>query len=89
MHRSLSVSIIAVYCLMSSGTIAHADAIDGQWYNGAKSFKIEGPTITMPSGHQHQGTFDRHGFDYVVPDSEPNARERIQMTLQSEDLFNL
>jgi hypothetical protein len=89
MHRSLSVSIIAVHCLMLSGTIAYADAIDGKWCNGAKSFKIEGPTITMPSGHQHQGTYNRHGFDYVVPDSEANAGERIQMTLQSDDLLNL
>jgi len=83
------VSIVAAQCLLFSVSIARADAIDGKWCNGAKSFQIAGPTITMPSGRQHRGTYDRHGFDYVAPDSEPNAGERIRMALQSDDLLHV
>ncbi len=74
---------------MSIATSAHADAIDGKWCNGVKSFAIEGPTITLPSGNQHQGGYDRHGFEYVVPDGEDGAGDQIRMALQSDDLLHL
>jgi hypothetical protein len=89
MHRSLIVFIAAAHCLMLGVSAANADAIDGKWCNGAKSFKINGPSITLPSGRQHKGTYDRHGFDYIVPEGELNAGERIQMAQQSEELLHV
>ena len=88
MRNAFTVLIFAAATFIFSPA-ACADAIDGKWCNGAKQFTIDGPTITMPSGNQHQGSYDRHGFDYVVPDSEEGAGDRVRMALQGDDLLHL
>ena len=75
--------------LLSIAQPARADAIDGDWCREGKHFRIEGPSITTEGGNSIAGNYDRHGFSYVVPDSEPGAGGRINMTLMSEELLAL
>jgi hypothetical protein len=64
---------------------ARADAIDGNWCHAdGRSLSIKGPQLTMPSGKQIEGDYDRHGFAYVVPAFEPDAGATITMVLVSE-----
>lgn len=68
---------------------AHADRIDGNWCRGMKHLSIDGPTIVTPGGTKMTGKYDRHGFQYVVPEGEPGAGETITMVQQHEELMQL
>jgi hypothetical protein len=68
---------------------ALADRIDGYWCRGAKQFFIEGPRILTPGGKSLSGTYDRHGFRYVVPAGEADAGATVSMVLMNEDLVQL
>ncbi|MGE0584707.1 MAG: hypothetical protein AB7O39_06170 [Flavobacteriaceae bacterium] len=68
---------------------ALADAIDGDWCREGKHFRIEGPSITTEGGNSIAGNYDRHGFSYIVPDSEPGAGGQVNMMLMSEELLTL
>ncbi|MFY0615729.1 MAG: hypothetical protein JXQ99_29640 [Hyphomicrobiaceae bacterium] len=70
-------------------TTALADAIDGKWCDGARQITIDGPTITLPSGSWHQGSYTRHTLDFTVPESEVNAGEQLALAQQSEELMHL
>jgi hypothetical protein len=78
-----------VISLLLAASPARADAIDGQWCLGAKSFVIDGPNIRTPSGIQLSGSYDRHGFEYVVPAGEPDAGMQIVMLLVNEEAVRL
>ncbi len=85
----MRVFFAVAFAIFLSATAAVADAIDGRWCNGAEQFTIEGPTITTPAGNRLQGNYDRHGFDYIVPDGEAGAGDRVVMALQSDHLLHL
>ena len=68
---------------------AVADAIDGQWCFEGKSFSIDGSNFITPGGKSITGEYDRHGYSYVVPEGEPGASNRIEMTLIDDVTLNL
>jgi hypothetical protein len=66
-------------------TEARADAIDGNWcFDDGRRLTISGPTIVTPGGRQIAGNYNRHGFSYRVPDSEPSAGATVNMVLLDE-----
>ena len=83
------VTFLAVCVGVLVATTAFADAIDGKWCDGARQIIIDGPTITLPSGNRHQGDYTRHTFDFVIPDGEADAGDRLAMAQQSEELMHL
>lgn len=69
---------------------ARADAIDGRWcFSDGSGMTIEGPAIVTPAGTRTTGIYDRHGFFYKVPESEPGAGASISMTLVNETTVHL
>jgi hypothetical protein len=68
---------------------ARADRIDGNWCHGIKHLSINGPTIVTPGGTKITGKYDRHGFQYVVPEGEVGAGDTITMMQQHEELMQL
>ncbi len=65
---------------------ARADAIDGHWcYVDGKRMSIDGPTIVTPHGTKMQGNYDRHGFNYIIPRSEPLPGSYVHMNLIDDD----
>jgi hypothetical protein len=69
---------------------ARADVIDGDWcYALSRHMSIKGPSIVTPGGHQLTGNYTRHSFSYVVPQSEPDAGQTVNMILINEDTVNL
>jgi hypothetical protein len=61
-----------------------ADAIDGQWCLGTRSFEINGLTIRTPGGHEISGNYDRHGYTSIVPPNEEGAGTEVVMVLLNE-----
>ncbi|MEK9645629.1 MAG: hypothetical protein VW547_08795 [Alphaproteobacteria bacterium] len=80
---------MAAVALMLSAVPAAADAIDGNWCNGAKRLEIAGPTIVTPGGNRIQGDYGRHDFSYIVPGGEENAGKRVDMDLWGDDDMQL
>ncbi len=76
---------LAVALLLLAAATARADAIDGQWCDGSKHFKIDGPNIVTPGGNVITGNYGRHDFSYVVPDGEVGAGENVDMQLLDEE----
>jgi len=71
--------------LMSLATPAAADAIDGSWcHPDGRRLSIRGPEIVTPGGNKLSGNYDRHGFSYVVPATEPSGGQTYVMTLLNE-----
>jgi len=66
-----------------------ADQIDGNWCRGLKHFSIDGPSIVTPGGTKMTGIYDRHGFQYVVPEGEPGAGTTITMAQQHDELVHV
>lgn len=67
--------------------VARADAIDGNWCSDdGRHMTINGADITTPGGSQMKGNYDRHAFDYVVPEGEAGAGETVNILLRSEYL---
>lgn len=85
-RRILSGALIGF--LFAAGPV-RADAIDGHWCSGAKSFEIDGANIRLPGGIGTVGKYDRHGFEYVVPSGEPDAGTEIVMLLLNEETVRL
>lgn len=79
---------LVLFFLMTSGTFAHADAIDGDWCNEDGShLRIEGPKITLGSGKIVEGKYSRHEFSYIAPPCDWEAGVEVQFRLSSEDLM--
>lgn len=68
---------------------AWADRIDGEWCREGRHFAIEGPNILTWGGTRMQGDYDRHGFRYTVPASEPEAGTEVEMVLRGEELVDV
>lgn len=75
----------AAAALVFAVTPAAADAIDGNWCNGAKRLEISGPEIVTPGGNRIQGIYGRHDFTYTVPAGEPGAGATVEMDLLGDD----
>jgi hypothetical protein len=86
--RGLILSGALIGFLLAAGPV-RADAIDGHWCFGAKSFEIDGATIRLSGGMETVGKYDRHGFEYVVPTGEPDAGIEIVMLLLNEETVRL
>ena len=79
----------ALCALVALPTGAWADAIDGHWCWQARHMQIEGPKIVTPAGRPTTGDYTRHAFSYVVPSTEPDAGQTINMTLVNENIVHL
>lgn len=67
-----------------SAAPARADAIDGDWCQGAgRTLQIQGPQIITPEGRKLQGRYGRHDFSYTESGSV------VQMTLLNEQTMTL
>jgi len=88
MTKSIFKLSAAVAVVLASATLAHADAIDGDWCaaEGSQHMTIKGADITTPGGKQIKGNYTRHAFDYVVPDGEAGAGETVNILLRGEYL---
>lgn len=80
---------LAVAVSLLAAGAARADAIDGQWCLSGSSFEIRGPTIRTPGGNEIAGRYNRHGFSYIVPASEPGSGAEVVMVLRGEDVLDL
>ena len=78
------IALIAALLIMPA-RVALADAIDGDWCHAdGRHLSIHGPDIVTPGGTHMKGEYDRHGFAYVVPATEPGAGTTMTMVLLSE-----
>lgn len=83
-------AILAALLLTAiSPSPAKADRIDGNWCRGLKHLSIDGPNIVTPGGAKMTGEYDRHGFQYVVPNGEPDEGATITMAQMHEELMHL
>ena len=83
-RAALTLSVLAL-----GAAVARADAIDGEWCREGRHFVIEGPRIVTYGGTRMTGDYDRHGFRYTVPASEPEAGIEVVMQLHSETTLEL
>jgi hypothetical protein len=64
---------------------ARADAIDGEWCSkDGRYMHIQGPNIQTPGGTKMQGVYNRHFFDYVIPEGEADAGTPVAMAQLDE-----
>lgn len=76
---------IAVATVLLSSSPAWADRIDGNWcHRDGRDMSIDGPTIVTPGGTEMTGQYDRHGFEYVVPEGEAGAGVEVVMRQLNE-----
>jgi len=84
-HRLL-ILVVAAAILLQTG-VGYADAIDGDWCStDGMRMSIRGEKITIPSGKQIEGNYNRHAFDYVVPAGENGSGDVVSTILRSEYL---
>ena len=78
MNRLAKIAGLAAIALAISSGIAHADQIDGTWCSPTgESITIEGPQAVIPSGNMIDGNYDRHHFDYVIPEGDVDAGAKV------------
>ena len=75
--------------VVAGAPAALADAIDGDWCNGASHFFIEGSTIVTPARNKIEGTYGRYRYSYVVPANEPGAGNEISMVFIRPETVHL
>jgi len=69
---------------------AWADQIDGHWcFNDGRSLSIQGARIVTPGGNKLRGKYDRHGFEYVVPQGEPGAGDTVTMAQLNDNVIHV
>jgi hypothetical protein len=80
----LRFSAITLALLLSVAPV-HADAIDGDWCNAKQQhLTIIGPQITLPTGKSLTGEYERHKFNYKIPDGEAGHDKRMYLQLYDE-----
>ncbi len=89
LRRTAALAIATPLALVLAATGVRADAIDGEWCREGRNFIIDGPNIVTYGGTRMTGDYDRHGFRYTVPATEPEAGIEIVMALQSETTLTL
>ena len=78
----------AALCLVAAPALA--DRIDGQWCNGSgEHIIIDGPAITLSTGGDLIGDYNRHAFRYDAPDGDPDAGMPIDLMLDSDEQMTL
>lgn len=85
----MALVVLGALFAVATGGNALADAIDGEWCREGRHFVIQGPSILTYGGTRTTGDYDRHGFRYVVPATEPEAGSEIVMVLHSETTLEL
>jgi hypothetical protein len=97
-HRQLGYHVFTpgvnvMWCLRNafvlvvlSTSLAHADAIDGDWCNqdGSQIF-IDGNSIRLTDGTVVTGVYTRHKFSYVAPPGDFEAGREILFVQRSEE----
>ena len=87
-HRWAALGTIGL--LLTAGTAARADAIDGNWCApDGKVMSIEGPRIVTPGGTALTGDYSRHAFAYVVPAGEPAGGSEVRLVLLDEETVRM
>lgn len=94
MRTSSRSKLFAVATVLSSAGLlagpARADAIDGDWCNGASHMVIEGSSIVTPGRNKTQGRYTRYSFAYVVPANEPGAGSELSMVMiRGQEIIHL
>ena len=90
MMKQWAFGIPAALAFVLASLPAHADAIDGDWCSrDGRHMRIEGPSITIPSGARISGDYSRHTFRYSGPAGDPEEGQDIAMRLLSEELMTL
>jgi hypothetical protein len=84
-RRILPAALWAIGLVGVSLTPAFADRIDGEWCDGSRSVKIDGPRIVTPGGNAVSGSYGRHDFAYVIPNGEPGAGSKVDLRLMDEE----
>ena len=83
-------AVIEAVSVIGFANAVLADAIDGDWCDGkGKSLSIRGSKIVTPGGKEISGRYDRHAFDYVVPQGEPDAGGDVNMIQLNEQTVRL
>lgn len=86
MSRITTGVATTVAAVLSMTCVALADRIDGNWCSATgKHLRIEGARITIPSGAEITGQYDRHAFRYNGPEGDPEAGQTIEMRQLSEE----
>ncbi len=85
----LKAWVMVIVLTVVAAAPASADQIDGNWCHGLLHLSIDGPSIVTPGGIKMTGVYDRHGFQYVVPDGEPDAGATITMVQRHDALMQL
>lgn len=89
-RKMVLTAAIAGSAACLSATTAFADAIDGDWCNGASHVAIDGDSIVTPGRNKIQGRYTRYSFAYVVPANEPSAGSEVSMVmLRGQELVHL
>lgn len=88
-NRLFPIAAAAVTAvLLLPAAPAWADQIDGNWCHAdGRTMSIDGPRIVTPGGAAMTGDYDRHGFDYTIPEGEPDSGAAVSMT-QFDDNTN-
>lgn len=82
LYRQSCVAALSTVALLGGlSAPARADAIDGDWCNGASHLMIDGSTIVTPGRNKIEGQYNRYRFAYVVPANEPGAGGEISMVM--------
>ena len=90
MMKHWAFGIPAALAFVLASVPAHADAIDGDWCSrDGRHMRIEGPSITIPSGARITGDYSRHTFRYTAPAGDPEEGQEIAMRQLSEELMML
>ena len=88
--RAVTVTVlIATAGLLMFAAPARADRIDGNWCYQDRHMSIDGPTIITPGGTRMKGQYDRHGFQYTVPDGEQDAGAMVNMVQFNEQTIQV
>lgn len=89
-HCSWLVAAAAAGSVCLIAEPARADAIDGDWCNGANHLEIQGSTIVTPGRNKIQGQYGRYRFVYVAPAGEAGAGGEITMVMiRGQELVHL
>ena len=88
-HRFGTQLATASFVLVAVTTLAHADAIDGDWCFATHNLNIQGAHIRTPGGTELAGDYSRHAFKYTAPASETDAGAFVAMQLLSEETMTL
>jgi hypothetical protein len=81
--QRLSLCLVLSVLLVS---VAHADAIDGDWCNqDGSQILIDGNSIRLTDGTVVSGNYTRHKFSYIAPPGDLEAGKEILFVQRSEE----